>query len=104
MRNQLRRAGFKVSVHTVRRVLDDNGYVAPKVRREEGHDRRYEAVRPNALWHMDFLQRYVHKQQVSVLLVSTTSRATSSAPRCGRRPLPGGAGDLRGSGRPSRQA
>jgi transposase InsO family protein len=69
VRNQLRRAGFKVSVHTVRRVLDDNGYVAPKVRRDEAHDRRYEAVRPNALWHMDFLQRYVHKQQVSVLLL-----------------------------------
>ncbi len=69
IRNQLRRAGFKVSVHSVRCVMDDNGYVSPKVRRQEVHDRRYEATRPNALWHMDFLQRYVHKQQVSVLLL-----------------------------------
>ncbi len=69
IRNQLRRAGFKVSVHTVRCVMDDNGYVSPKVRRQDVHDRRYEATRPNALWHMDFLQRYIHKQQVSILLV-----------------------------------
>ena len=69
IRNQLRRAGFKVSVHAVRCVMDDNGYVPPKVRRQEVHDRRYEATRPNALWHMDFLQRYIHKQQVSILLL-----------------------------------
>ena len=69
IRNQLRRAGFKVSVHTVRCVMDDNGYVPPKVRRQEVHDRRYEATRPNALWHMDFLQRHIHKQRVSILLL-----------------------------------
>jgi len=69
VRNQLRRAGFKVSVHTVRVVLDANGYVAPKVRRSELHDRRYEAVRPNQLWHLDFLHRYVNKHLVYTLLM-----------------------------------
>jgi len=69
VRNQLRRQGMKVSIHTVRCVLDANGYVAPKVRREAVHDQRYEAVRPNHIWHLDFLHRYVHKQKIYVLLI-----------------------------------
>jgi transposase InsO family protein len=69
VRNQLRRQGMKVSVHTVRCVLEDNGYVSPKVRRIENHDQLYEAVRPNHLWHLDFLHRYIHKQKVYCLLV-----------------------------------
>jgi len=69
VRNQLRRAGFKVSVHTVRCVLELNGYVTPKTRRDPVHDQRYEAVRPNHLWHLDFLHRHIHKQKVYVLLI-----------------------------------
>ena len=69
VRNQLRREGFKVSIHTVRCVLDANGYVTPKVRRVEGHDQRYEAVRPNHLWHLDFLHRYIDKQRIYVLIL-----------------------------------
>jgi transposase InsO family protein/predicted kinase len=69
IRNQLRRQGFKVSVHTVRCVLEENGYVTPKVRRVSVHDQRYEAARPNQLWHLDFLHRYINKQKVYVLLV-----------------------------------
>lgn len=71
VRNQLRRQGLKVSLHTVRCVLEENGYVPPKVRREPVHDQRYEAVRPNHLWHLDFLHRHVHKQKVHVLIAST---------------------------------
>ena len=69
VRNQLRRQGMKVSIHTVRCVLEDNGYVSPKVRRIENHDQHYEAVRPNHLWHLDFLHRHIHKQKVYCLLV-----------------------------------
>lgn len=75
IRNQLRRGGFKVSVRTVRMVMEQHGYVTPKVKRTETHDRRYEAVRPNQLWHLDFMQRHIHKQKVSVLfLVDDFSR------------------------------
>ena len=75
IRNQLRRESFKVSVRTVRMVMEEHGYVTPKVRRTESHDRRYEAVRPNQLWHMDFLQRHINKQKISVLfLVDDFSR------------------------------
>jgi transposase InsO family protein len=69
IRNQLRRQTVKVSVHTVRRVMEENGYVLPKVRRDSTHNTRYEAIRPNHLWHLDFFHRYVHKQQVFVLLI-----------------------------------
>ncbi len=69
VRNQLRRQGLKVSLHTVRCVLEEHGYVTPKVRRQAVHDQRYEAVRPNHLWHLDFLHRHIHKQKVHVLLV-----------------------------------
>ena len=69
IRNQLRRQGKKVSLHTVRCVLEADGYVTPKVRRQEVHDQRYEAVRPNHLWHMDFLHRHIHRQKVFILLI-----------------------------------
>jgi putative transposase len=75
IRNQLRRSGFKVSVRTVRMVMQEHGYVTPKVKRVESHDQRYEAVRPNQLWHLDFMQRYINKQRISVLfLVDDFSR------------------------------
>ena len=69
IRNQLRRAGTKISVRTVRMVMENNGYVLPKVHRKQAHDQRYEAIRPNQLWHMDFLQRHIHKQKISVLFI-----------------------------------
>ena len=69
VRNQMRRQGMKVSTHTVRCVLEANGYVTPKVRRQTVHDQRYEAVRPNHLWHLDFLHRHIHKQKVYILIL-----------------------------------
>lgn len=69
IRNQLRRAGLKVSVHTVRVTMEEHGYVPPKVRKKEVHDERYEAVRPNQMWHADFLHRYINRLPVYVLLL-----------------------------------
>ena len=76
VRNQLRRQGLKVSVHTVRCVMEEHGYVTPKVRRDDpGHDRRFEAARPNQMWHLDFLHRHIHKQKVyAPLIVDDFSR------------------------------
>ena len=74
VRNQLRRAGVKVSVHTVRRVMEEAGYRPPKVERRD-HSGSYEALRPNQLWHMDFLHRYIHGQKAFVLaLIDDHSR------------------------------
>ncbi|MBA2321972.1 MAG: DDE-type integrase/transposase/recombinase [Deltaproteobacteria bacterium] len=66
IRNQLRRAGTKVSMQTVRRVMEEAGYRPPKVERRD-HQGSYEALRPGQLWHMDFLHRFVHGQKVFVL-------------------------------------
>ena len=68
VRNQLRRRGVKVAVQTVRRVMEDSGYRPPKVQREP-HDKRFEAVRPNHLWHLDFVQRYVNRASTFTLIV-----------------------------------
>jgi putative transposase len=69
VRNQLRRQGMKVSIHTVRCVLEEYGYVTPKVRRKEVNEQRFEAVRPNQMWHLDFLHRYINKQKVYILIL-----------------------------------
>jgi len=67
VRNQLRRAGMKVSMQTVRRVMVEAGYLPPKTKTRD-HTGNYEAVRPNQLWHLDFVHRHVHKQPVFILV------------------------------------
>ncbi len=74
IRNQLRRKNVKVSVHTVRRVMESHGYRPPKVKREP-HDRSYEAVRPNHLWHLDFVHRHINRANTfTLILIDDCSR------------------------------
>lgn len=68
IRNQLRRAGVRVAVTTTRRVMEDAGYRPPKVKREP-HDERFEAVRPNHLWHLDFVHRNVNRSVTFTLIL-----------------------------------
>ena len=68
IRNQLRRRGIKVSVSTVRRVMEDAGYRPPKIKRDP-HDQRYESVRPNHRWHLDFVHRHIHRASTFTLVV-----------------------------------
>jgi transposase InsO family protein/transposase-like protein len=68
IKNQLRRKSIKTSVNTVRRVMEDAGYRPPKVERQP-HDRFYEATRPNHLWHLDFVQRNIHKANTFTLIL-----------------------------------
>ncbi len=72
--NQLRRRGIKVAVNTVRNVMVDAGYRPPKIKRHE-HEQRYEAVRPNHLWHFDFVHRHIHRAGTfSLILIDDYSR------------------------------
>jgi len=72
--NQLRRKGIQTAVHTARRVMEDAGYRPPKVERA-AHDRRYEAVRPNHLWHLDFVQRFIGRVSTfTLILIDDCSR------------------------------
>lgn len=68
VRNQLHRKGVKVSVNTVRRVMEDAGYRPPKVRRTP-HDKTFEATRPNQMWHLDFVHRYINKASTFTLIL-----------------------------------
>ena len=68
IRNQLRRKGIRASVNTVRRVMEGVGYRPPKVERKV-HDQRYEATRPNHLWHLDFVQRNIHRANTFTLII-----------------------------------
>ncbi len=68
IRNQLGRKGVRVSVHTVRNVMEEAGYRPPKVKREP-HERRYEAVRPNHLWHLDFVNRHINRASTFTLIL-----------------------------------
>ena len=67
IKNQLRRKGVKAAVNTVRRVMEEAGYRPPKVR-SQAHDERFEAVRPNHMWHADFVQRFVNKTSTFTLI------------------------------------
>lgn len=69
VKNQLRREkGIRTSTNTVRRVMEDAGYVPPKTRRHD-HDERYESVRPNHVWHLDFLHRHINRAGTFTLIV-----------------------------------
>jgi len=68
IKNQLRRKGVKVSVHTTRRVMQEAGYRPPKVKRQ-GHDERFESVRPNHCWHLDYLHRFINRVGVHTLIL-----------------------------------
>ena len=74
IKNQLRRKSVKTSVNTVRRVMEDAGYRPPKVERK-AHDQRFEATRPNHLWHLDFVQRNIHRANTfTLILIDDDSR------------------------------
>jgi len=70
VRNQLRRThGLRVGTSTVRKVMEEHGYVPPKITVERREVRRYEAVRPNQQVHLDFLHFFVHKAKAYLLLI-----------------------------------
>ena len=74
IKNQLRRKGIKTSTSTVRQVMEEAGYRPPK-RRSRPHDQRFEAVRPNHRWALDFLQRYINRTSTfSLIIIDDHSR------------------------------
>jgi putative transposase len=74
IRNQLRRKSVKVSVHTTRRVMQEAGYRPPKVTRKP-HDERFEAVRPNHMWHLDYVNQHINRASTfNLILIDDHSR------------------------------
>lgn len=69
IRNQLFRQGIHITVPTVRKILEENGYTPPKASVKEAHIQRYEAARPLEMVHMDFKHFYIHKYKAFLLLI-----------------------------------
>jgi transposase InsO family protein len=54
--------------------MEDAGYRPPKVKREP-HNQRYEAVRPNLMWHLDFVHRHINRGSTfTLILIDDCSR------------------------------
>lgn len=68
VKNQLKRRGVHVGVATVRRVMQEAGYRPPKVKRD-AHEERYESVRPNHRWHLDFVHRHINRANTFTLIL-----------------------------------
>jgi transposase InsO family protein len=48
--------------------MEDAGYRPPKVERRR-HDERFEAVRPNHMWHLDFVHRHINRASTYTLIL-----------------------------------
>ncbi len=69
IRNQLRRQGTTISIRTVRKVMQANGYTASRKKDESASCQRFEASRPLELAQMDILELYVNKLKVFLILL-----------------------------------
>ena len=67
--NQLRKENIKISVSTVRNILEENGYTPPRAIVKSERILSYEAARPRELIHMDFKHFYIHKQKAFLLIL-----------------------------------
>lgn len=67
--SQMLREGKRISVTTVRGILEENGYAPPMVKTKPERVIRYEAARSRELVHMDFKHFYINKQKVFLLLL-----------------------------------
>jgi transposase InsO family protein len=64
-----RNHGLRVGTATCRKVMEDHGYVPKKIKVERKEARRYEAVRPNQQHHFDFIQFWLHRVKLHLLLI-----------------------------------
>jgi len=65
IRNQLRAKCIKVSVNTARRVMEDAATGRRRSSAGKQTNSALRAVRPNHMWHLDFVQRYVTRRPPS---------------------------------------
>lgn len=75
VRQQLRRQGITISMRTVRKVLETNGYNLPRKQKQVEQGQRFEATRPLELAQMDILELFINKNKIYlVLLIDDYSR------------------------------
>jgi putative transposase len=70
VRNQLRRQGITISIRTVRRIMEANGYKSPRRGGDEKEEaKRFEARRPLELAQIDILEFFINKLKVYLLII-----------------------------------
>jgi putative transposase len=72
IRDYLRRhLGLSMGVNSVRKVMEQHGWVPPFVRstRVNTDIRFYEAARRNYMWHMDFKHQYINQSKAYILFI-----------------------------------
>ncbi len=75
VRSQLRRQGKTISIRTIRKVMEGNGYQGKQAKKNDGEPQRFEASRPLELAQMDILELHINKARVYlVLLIDDYSR------------------------------
>ncbi len=69
VRNQLRRQGTTISIRTVRKIMEADGYRKPSRKSGKDKHQRFEASRPLELVQMDILEFYINKLKVYIILL-----------------------------------
>jgi transposase InsO family protein len=70
VRNQLRRQRITISIRTVRKIMEANGYQSPRKKSGgKGKDERFEARRPLELAQMDIVEFFINKLKVYLLIL-----------------------------------
>lgn len=63
--------GLSMGVNSVRKVMEDQGWISSYSRRVKVNDevRRYESIRRNHLWHVDFKHFFINKCKAYLLFI-----------------------------------
>ena len=69
MRAALRRQGITISIGSIRKIMQANGYQADTKRKDGKKYTRYEASRPLELAQMDILEVYINKLKIYIILL-----------------------------------
>ncbi len=69
IRNQLRRQGVTISIRTIRKLMEANGYEVKRKKNVSKRCHRFEATRPLELVQMDILEFFINKLKVYLLLL-----------------------------------
>jgi len=69
VRNQLRRQGITISIRTVRKIMQANGYQVFGKKKQGQESQRFEATRPLELAQMDILEFFINKLKIYLILL-----------------------------------
>ena len=69
VRNQLRRQGITISIRTVRKIMQANGYKVLGKKKQSQSPQRFEATRPLELAQMDILEFFINKLKIYLILL-----------------------------------